>query len=102
MVNKYALTLEEFRVMILANDRFNLRTSQNNNNKKKWGDKNSPKHFLWIKWGENTNLCVKVMNSKQHEKEKNSHVVQISRFTEVNVFNNNESIACTIVSSPSL
>lgn len=42
------------------------------------------------------------MNSKQHEKEKTSHVVQISRFTEVNVFNNNESIACTIVSSPSL
>ena len=49
MVNKYALTLEEFRVMIMANDRFNLRTSQNNNNKKKRGDKNSPKHFLWIK-----------------------------------------------------
>ena len=34
MVNKYALTLEEFRVIIMANDRFNLRTSQNNNNKK--------------------------------------------------------------------
>ena len=29
MVNKYALTLEEFRVMIMANDRFNLRISQN-------------------------------------------------------------------------
>ena len=42
------------------------------------------------------------MKSKQHEKGKNSHVVQISRFTEVNVFNDNESIACTIVSSPSL
>ena len=34
MVNKYALTLEEFRVMIMANNRFNLRTSQHNNNKK--------------------------------------------------------------------
>ena len=29
MVNKYALTLEEVKVMITANDRFNFRISQN-------------------------------------------------------------------------
>ena len=46
LVNKYALTLEGFTVMIMAYDRFNLRISQN---KKNLGDKNSPKHFLWIK-----------------------------------------------------
>ena len=34
MVNKYALTLEGFRVMIMANNRFNLRISQNIKKKK--------------------------------------------------------------------
>ena len=32
MVNKYAVTLEEVRVMITANDRFNFRISQNKKN----------------------------------------------------------------------